>query len=254
MPDDAASQPEPRRPRTRAEERRPRRVAGEPRLLIVEDDSAFSEFLRVLLETHGYLVTLTSTAEKARDLVPTLMPSLIVLDLRLPGMGGLQFLSELRRTLNYDGLVMVVSGLIDELTKVQALRLGADDYVAKPVGSQEFVARVQALLRRYHPIAAVRQVNLGGLEIDLGARRVSLHGQAVRLTRKEFQILACLAGQQGVVRSPSEILTEAWGPQFVHYVQTLRIHVGHLRQKLAAIDPSREYIRTVPGVGYGLNA
>lgn len=254
MAEDADRLTTPPRRASGVEDSRVRRASGEPKILIVEDEPAIAELLRVLLETHGYSVLLAASAEEARPLVLTLSPACVVLDLGLPGMGGLQFLSELRRGLGFDGLVLVLSGLDDELTKVQAFRLGADDYTCKPIGTQEFVARIEALLRRYHPLPMTRQIRVGEVEIDLGTRRATLQGKDLKLTKKEFQILACLAGQQGVVRSPAEILTEAWGPQFVHYVQTLRIHIGHLRQKLAAIDATREYVRTVPGVGYSINA
>lgn len=220
-------------------------------ILVIDDEPQIRKFLRISLASQGYKVLEAGDGAEGLNQAALNRPDLVVLDLGLPDMDGQQLLVELREWLRVP--VMVLSVRASEAQKVQALDAGANDYVTKPFGIQEFLARVRALLRQpadSQQTAAV--LTLGPLSIDLAARRVQLNGEDVALTRKEYAVLAELARHAGRVITQQHLLKEIWGPTHVQDSHYLRIVIGHLRQKLADEPTAPRYIITEAGVGYRL--
>ena len=220
-------------------------------ILVIDDEPQIRKFLRISLASQGYKVLEAADGAEGLNQAALNRPDLVVLDLGLPDMDGQQLLIELREWLRVP--VMVLSVRASEAQKVQALDAGANDYVTKPFGIQEFLARIRALLRQpadSQPTQAV--LNLGPLSIDLAARRVQLHGEDVALTRKEYAVLAELARHPGRVITQQHLLKEIWGPTHTQDSHYLRIVIGHLRQKLADEPTAPKYIITEAGVGYRL--
>jgi len=220
-------------------------------VLVIDDEPQIRKFLRISLVSQGYTVLEAATGEQGLSQAALGRPDVVVLDLGLPDMDGQQVLRDLRE---WSGVpVLVLSVRASEAQKVEALDNGANDYVTKPFGIQEFLARIRALLRQApgaEPHAGA--IERGPLSIDLAFRRVLLEGVEVPLTRKEYAVLAQLAQHPGRVITQQQLLTAIWGPSHVENTHYLRIVVGHLRQKLAD-DPTRpRFIATEAGVGYRL--
>jgi DNA-binding response OmpR family regulator len=152
----------------------------------------------------------------------------------------------------FDGAIIAVSEACDESVRVTAFERGADDYICVPFGLDEFVARLDALLRRTIQRPRPRLLNIGGLHIDRGARTATLNGQPLELTNKEFDILVCLGQNHGLVVSAEALLKQVWGTEFTHYHQTLRVHISNLRKKTRSVSPLPDFIRSVTGNGYVL--
>ena len=222
-------------------------------ILIVEDEADIRRFVRLTLETEGHTVHEAATLQRGLIEAGTRRPDLLVLDLGLPDMDGQQVLRELREWSTAP--VLVLSVRAGEGQKVQALDGGANDYVTKPFGIQEFLARVRALLRQ-SPTGEAQQAALqfGPLMVDLAYRRVLLEGVDVALTRKEYAVLAQLARHPGRVITQQQLLKDIWGPTHTEDSHYLRIVVGHLRQKLADDPTNPRFILTEAGVGYRLLA
>ncbi|WP_426105440.1 response regulator [Pseudomonas sp. TWR1-1-3] len=220
-------------------------------ILVIDDEPQIRKFLRISLVSQGYTVLEAATGADGLSQAALGRPDVLVLDLGLPDMDGQQVLREFREWSNAP--VLVLSVRASEAQKVQALDGGANDYVTKPFGIQEFLARIRALLRQA-PAGETREsaLELGPLTVDLAFRRVLLDGVEVALTRKEYAVLALLARHPGRVITQQQLLKDIWGPSHVENSHYLRIVVGHLRQKLAD-DPTRpRYIVTEAGVGYRL--
>ena len=226
------------------------------RVLLVEDDDRVAAALTDVLRRHGVLVVRVSSGEQA---LAAHAVDLVLLDLGLPDMDGLAVCRALRRTVDVPIIAVTARG--DERDRVAGLRAGADDYVVKPYSSAELLARMEAVLRRVHrgaqPVLVAPEqpgpaqvIRLGGLEIDPGARRATLSGAELKLSRKEFDLLAVLAGAQGGVCSREVILDRVWGATLFGSTRTLDVHVATLRAKLG--DP--ELVETVRGFGYRLRA
>ncbi|MCO8168065.1 response regulator [Pseudomonas sp. 21LCFQ02] len=220
-------------------------------ILVIDDEPQIRKFLRISLASQGYKVLEAGDGAEGLNQAALNRPDLVVLDLGLPDMDGQQLLVELREWLRVP--VMVLSVRASEAQKVQALDAGANDYVTKPFGIQEFLARIRALLRQPADTQQAQAVlTLGPLSIDLAARRVQLDGQDVALTRKEYAVLAALARHPGRVITQQQLLRDIWGPTHTQDSHYLRIVVGHLRQKLADEPTAPRYIITEAGVGYRL--
>ena len=220
-------------------------------VLVIDDEPQIRKFLRISLVSQGYSVLEAATGAEGLSQVALNRPDVVVLDLGLPDMDGQQVLRDIREWSSLP--VLVLSVRASEAQKVQALDSGANDYVTKPFGIQEFLARIRALLRQA-PSADAQEVALeiGPLTIDLAYRRVLLDGVEVALTRKEYAVLAQLSRHPGRVITQQQLLKDIWGPTHLENSHYLRIVVGHLRQKLAD-DPTRpRFIATEPGVGYRL--
>jgi two-component system, OmpR family, KDP operon response regulator KdpE len=220
------------------------------RILIVDDEPQIRRFLRVSLAAHGFEIREAANAQEALQRASSEPPALIVLDLGLPDRDGQALLPDLRAI--SDAPVIVLSVRADEREKVQALDAGASDYVVKPFGMPEFLARVRAALRVRPAAEKARTYRVGELEVDVPHHRVTLTGRQIRLSRREFDLLAVLAAHAGRVVTHSQLLREVWGPVHEHDTHYLRVYVRQLRDKLGD-DPLRpRYIENEPGVGYRL--
>lgn len=221
------------------------------KILVVDDDDAIRRFLRISLEASGHTVVEARTGEQALAKAATEGPALVVLDLGLPDLDGREVVTRLRDW--FEGPILILSVRSSEGEKVAALDAGADDFVVKPFGVQELLARLRVLLRtRARSEDQPSRLDLGPLVVDLAAREVEVDGRAVSLTRREFDLLALLARHAGKVVTQRQLLAELWGEAHVDDTQYLRVYVGQLRCKLGD-DPGRpRFIRTEPGVGYRL--
>ena len=217
------------------------------RILVVDDEPQIQRFLGHALTAAGYDTMLAASGQEALSRIAAHEPDLLILDLGLPDMNGKEVIERLR--LRSDLPVIVLSAHDQEMEKIMALDLGANDFVAKPFGIGELLARLRASLR---PRRAARPdvIRQGGLVIDLGAHLVSRDGEPLRLTPKEFDLLAALASNGGRVMTHHKLLQLVWGPAHVDDVPYLRVFIGQLRQKLEP-DPARPaLILTEPGIGY----
>jgi two-component system KDP operon response regulator KdpE len=226
------------------------RVA-QPSVLVIDDEAQIRKFLRISLSAQGYRVLEGGNGRDGLAQAALGKPDLVVLDLGLPDMDGQAVLRELRAWSQVP--VMVLSVRASESEKVLALDGGANDYVTKPFGIQEFLARVRALLRQ--ATGDSRQdvvVRSGALSVDFAFRRVSLAGAEVALTPKEYAVLAMLARHLGRVVTQQQLLKDIWGPSHADDSHYLRVVVGHLRQKLGDDPTAPQFIVTEAGVGYRL--
>jgi two-component system KDP operon response regulator KdpE len=222
-------------------------------ILVIDDEPAIRRFLRTSLEAEGYRISQAASGREGLAAIAQEAPDLVMLDLGLPDMDGLELLAELRRGSLVPVIVLSIRN--DEQGKVKALDLGADDYVAKPFGMEELIARVRAALR--HQLQRQGEAPLfrsGDLAVDLVRRLVTLKGEDVRLSAKEYDLLRLFVQHAGKVLTHGFILREVWGPAHTEDLQYLRVYVRHLREKLEA-DPTRpDYLLTEIGVGYRLKA
>ena len=219
------------------------------RVLIVEDERGLRRALDINLKAHGYEVSLASDGQSALSMAAHEPPDAIVLDLGLPDMDGVEVCRQIRETLNVPILVLSARGA--EGDKVGALDAGADDYVTKPFGAEELLARIRASLRRVEtPLPASEPIVRGDLVIDRERFRVARDGEEVRLTPKEFELLSFLAQHPGRVLTHRTILKAIWGPNAVDQPEHLRVLVGALRKKIETNPSSPRYILTEPWVGY----
>ena len=222
------------------------------RILVVDDEPQIRKFLRISLSAHGYEVIEAARGEEAVAKCATESPDLVILDLGLPDLDGQEVIARIREWSKLP--IIVLSVRAAEAEKVAALDLGADDYITKPFGIHELLARVRAVLRsRSHegeqPLAVV---TVGDLAIDIPRRRVRVAATEVKLSRKEFALLRLLARHAGRIVTHQQLLREVWGPAHEHETHYLRIYIGHLRQKLGDDPTHPRYIGNEPGVGYRL--
>ena len=226
-------------------------TSNQATVLVVDDEPQIRKFLRISLAAQGYRVLEAGTGAEGLAQAALAKPDLLVLDLGLPDMDGQQVLRELRDWSQIPVLVLSVRAAEGE--KVNALDNGANDYVTKPFGIQEFLARVRALLRQAgsgdNQQAAL---SLGPLTVDFAYRRVLLEGREIALTRKEYAVLAQLARHAGRVVTQQQLLKDIWGPSHGEDSHYLRVVVGHLRQKLGDEPARPRFIVTEAGVGYRL--
>jgi two-component system KDP operon response regulator KdpE len=217
------------------------------RVLVCDDEPQILRALKVLLRDAGFDVDAAATAQEALDHAALRPPSAAIIDLVLPDGTGVEVCRALREWSEMP--IIVLSAVGDEDAKVEALAAGADDYVTKPFGPRELIARLQAALRRMGPGADEPSIRADGLEIDLAAHVVRRDGEPVHLTPTEFELLLTLARHRGRLMTHRMLLTEVWGPQYADDTQVLRAHVANLRRKIEPADGPR-YIRTDAGVGY----
>jgi two-component system, OmpR family, KDP operon response regulator KdpE len=220
------------------------------RILVVDDDPQIRRVLRATLVGHQYEVVEARSGEEALEKIARELPSLVLLDMNMPGIGGLETCRSLRG--GSDIPVIIVSVRNSEKDKVAALDAGADDYITKPFGIQELLARIRAAMRRSPSIAesGPHVVSSGELDIDFDARRIRVRGADVRLTPKEFELLRYLVGHAGRPVPHRELLQAVWGPDYGDEPEYLRVFINQLRKKIEP-DPSKpRYILTEPWVGY----
>ena len=218
-----------------------------PRVLVVDDEPQILRALRIILRDAGFDVLQAATAEEALDLAALRTPQAAIVDLVLPDRDGVEVTQALREWSRMPILVLSAVGEEDE--KVRALAAGADDYVTKPFGPKELVARLQAALRRADPGASEPVIDAEGLRVDLAAHTVTVDGEEVHLTPIEFNLLRTLARNRGRLLTHRTLLVDVWGPEYAEDVQVLRVHIANLRRKIGP-----RYIRTDPGVGYRFSA
>jgi two-component system KDP operon response regulator KdpE len=222
------------------------------RVLVVDPEEQIRRALRAILHPRGYEVVFAESGQEALVRAVDLPPDVVILELDLPDLEGLDVCRELRSWLSAP--IMVLSSRTAEADKIAALDEGADDYVVKPFSAGELLARIRALLRRAATVEGPPPlISVGDLHIDLARRRVIRAGEEVHLTRTEFDILALLGRNVDCVVTQRQILQSVWGPEWVHDAQPLRVHVSHLRKKLGK-GPEHRYIVTEPGVGFRLSA
>jgi two-component system KDP operon response regulator KdpE len=225
-----------------------------PRVLVVDDELQILRALRVVLREAGFEVVTAQSASEALDLAAVRPPRAAIVDLVLPDGDGVQVTRRLREWSEMP--ILVLSAVGDEEQKVKALEAGADDYVTKPFGARELVARLQAALRRSDGARAGDEpaIAVDGLEIDLAARAVRRDGEPVHLTPIEFDLLRMLVRNRGRLLTHRALLTEVWGPGYADDVQSLRTHIARLRAKIEPQEGERaggpKHIVTDPGVGY----
>lgn len=218
------------------------------KIVIIDDETAIRRMLRIALKSEGYDVTEAESGESGLNAIVRQQPDLVILDLGLPDMDGHNVLQELRAWSSVP--VIVLSVRSSDKEKVRALDSGAQDYVTKPFSVEELLARVRANVRDHIKPETPTKLDDGKLMIDLGKRWVSVLGQRVELTPKEYAVLALLAKSPNCVITQTQLLQEIWGPQHKEDSHYLRIIISHLRQKLGDDPAAPYYIRTEPGVGY----
>jgi two-component system, OmpR family, KDP operon response regulator KdpE len=222
-------------------------------ILVVDDEAAIRRFLKTGLGAHGYETVDAETGAAAIQAVASAKPDLVVLDLGLPDMDGSDVLQHIRRTSLIPVVILSVRG--DEKGKVRALDLGADDYVTKPFGMDELIARVRTALRhRMQQEGETPIYRSGDLTVDLARRLVMLKGHEVKLSAKEFDLLQLLVKHAGKVLTHQFLLREIWGPANSDDIQYLRVYVRTLRHKLEEEPARPRYLLTETGVGYRLQA
>ena len=219
-------------------------------ILIVDDESSIRTFLRISLVGSGYQTLEADCGHGALELIRQRQPEALVLDMVLPDISGLEVVQNLRQWTWIP--IIVLSVLDDPQTKIEVLDAGADDYLCKPFGVDELLARLRAALRRREAIPQNGVLIKGPLEIDQDKRTVSWSGQRVNLTPTEFSILQLLMKNIGKVLTHRQILVPVWGPAYVEEYHMLRVNIFNLRKKLEKMLPSRRLIHNEPGIGYRL--
>jgi len=225
-------------------------VTNEPHILVIDDEPQILRALKVILSQRGYRVTAASRGEEGLDLAAVSSPDVVILDLGLPDMNGVVVCQRLREWLHVP--IIVLSVRDSEQDKVAALDAGADDYLTKPFGTEELLARIRVALRHLSLTEGSKEpvVRAGEIEIDLARHVVSRDGEEVRLTPTEYDLLAYLAMNAGRVLTHSSILGHVWGWAESNNVEYLRVYMLQLRKKLEENPRHPKYLLTEPGVGY----
>jgi two-component system KDP operon response regulator KdpE len=223
-----------------------------PLVLVVDDELGIRRFLRVTLQAHGFRVAEAALAGEALDKITTLRPDLVILDLGLPDRDGLDLTRDLRE---WTGVPIIVLSARDrEEDKVRALDLGADDYLTKPFGTDELLARLRVALRhaQMRPADQPAIFRAGGLTVDLARRHIAIDGREVHLTPIEYKLLSTLVLHAGRVLTHRQLLRAVWGPEYGDENHYVRVYMAQLRRKIETEPARPRYIRTEPGVGYRL--
>jgi len=218
------------------------------KILIVDDEPQIRRVLRTTLTSHGYTVAEARSGDEALEEIRHERPDLILLDVNMPGRSGLETCSEIRASSDIPIIMLTVRN--SERDKVQALDAGADDYVVKPFGAEELMARIRAALRRVAPPESVPPFLSADLKIDFEKRTVLVKGQAVRLTPKEFELLRHLVANQGKAIAHRRLLQAVWGPDYGEETEYLRVFINQLRKKIEPDPGKPRYIHTEPWIGY----
>ena len=220
------------------------------KILLVEDDRTLQDVLRFNLVKEGYTVSQAYSGLKGLEMARREHPDLILLDVMLPELSGLEVLRTLRREMNIPVIMLTAKG--DEIDKVVGLEVGADDYVTKPFSIKELLARVRAQLRRGVAPISDQAIKIGALELDIARHIVTKDGNPVDLTPREFELVAFMAQNQGLVFSREQLLEKVWGYDYAGDTRTVDVHVRWLRRKLEEDPANPRYLLTVRGTGYKL--
>ncbi len=222
-----------------------------PVVLVIDDEIQIQRFLQISLEASGYIVKTAATGHAGLEQAALLRPDIIILDLGLPDMSGLETLRRLREWSAIPVIVLSVRNADSD--KITLLDSGADDYLIKPFSIGELLARLRLALRHVHPTSESEIFRAGSLEIDLLHRNVTLDGQPVKLTVTEYALLRLLVQHAGKVLTHRQLLKEVWGPQYEEETHYLRVYIAQLRRKLEADPANPTFILTESGIGYRLN-
>ena len=218
------------------------------RVLVVDDETQIRRTVGINLRARGFDVDLAETGEEALDLAARHRPDVVVVDLGLPGIGGVEVIEGIR---GWSRVPIIVLSVRDtEADKVAALDAGADDYVTKPFGMDELLARLRASVRRVIPADEAPAIETGDFTIDLAAKRVTRNGEEVRLTPTEWQLVEVLVRNRGKLVSQHQLLQEVWGPEYHDETGNLREYIARLRRKLEPEQSRPRYFTTEPGLGY----
>jgi len=217
-------------------------------ILVVDDEPQIRRVLRSTLSFRGYTISEATSGEEALEIVPKLKPDLILLDVNLPGMSGVETCREIRRSTDSPIIMLTVRNA--ERDKVVALDAGADDYVTKPFSIEELLARIRASLRRHPSAESLPAFVSKELTVDFEQRRVTVSGEAVHLAPKEFEVLRQLIANQGKPVSHRRLLQIVWGPEYGEETENLRVVINQLRKKIEKDSSQPKYILTEPWVGY----
>jgi two-component system KDP operon response regulator KdpE len=217
-------------------------------ILVVDDEPQIRRVLRSTLSAQGYVITDAKSGEEALESFRKERPDLVLLDVNMPGMGGIEACREIRRI--SDAPIIMLTVRTAERDKVSALDAGADDYVVKPFGIEELLARIRAALRRYAPGDAMPPFVSKDLNIDFEAREIVVRGQAVHLTPKEFEVLKYLVANQGKPLAHRRLLQAVWGSDYGEETENLRVVINQLRKKIEVNPAHPKYILTEPWIGY----
>lgn len=217
-------------------------------VLIVDDEPQIRRVLRTTLSSQGYTIIEARSGEEALERIRTERADLVLLDVNLPEMSGLDTCREIRRSLDVPIIMLTVRN--SERDKVQALDAGADDYVVKPFSAEELLARIRAALRRAAPAESLPAFSSADLKIDFEKRAVAVKGHPVRLTPKEFELLRHLVANQGKALAHRRLLQAVWGPDYGEETEYLRVFINQLRKKIEPDPHHPLYIHTEPWIGY----
>ncbi len=226
------------------------------KILLIEDDENILRLERDYLEANGFEVASCSDGESGLEKALSGGFALILLDIMLPGVDGLEICKRVRETSNVP--ILFVSAKRDDIDKIKGLGLGADDYIVKPFSPSELVARVIAHIARYERLTSLPKeqqsvIEIDGLKIDKTARRVFLGGEEIAFTNKEFELLTCLAEEPDKIFSKDELFTKIWQYDSIGETSTVTVHVNRIRDKLFSVDKTFRYVNTVWGKGYRFN-
>jgi DNA-binding response OmpR family regulator len=228
-------------------------MTPEPLVLAVDDEAGILRLMKLELTAQGFRVITASNGEEALRLVEEQRPDVVLLDIIMPEMTGLEVMRRLREQMNTP--CIMVTAKDSDTDKVRGLEMGADDYIVKPFSPEELSARIRAVLRRSVGVQNVdRLIKVGDVDIDLNRRIVTKDGEVVSLTRTEWLLLQYLAGNAGKVMLNAELLSKVWGPEYHDDVQYLRVWVSRLRRKLEPNPSEPVIIKTMQGIGYMLDA
>jgi DNA-binding response OmpR family regulator len=215
-------------------------------ILVVDDEPNILELAKLYLEQEGYRVEGVGNGNDALSRLDTAQPALVVLDLMLPDIDGFEVCRQIRK--KSDVPILMLTARKENIDKIVGLELGADDYLTKPFNPRELVARVKAILRRYHAgLRPGQAIEVGNLRIDSSQREVTIDGQPLTLRTKEFDLLATLAQNLGIVLTREQLLDMVWGTDYYGETRTVDIHINHVRDKISGSNAS---VETVRGIGY----
>lgn len=218
-----------------------------PRVLVVDDEAPLARLVRAYLERDGFEVEVAADGQVAVESVRRWAPAVVVLDLGLPGLDGVEVCRAVREF--SDCYIVMLTARAQEADRLMGLAVGADDYVTKPFSPKELVARVRAMLRRPRQVMEA-VVEVGALRMDVAGREIQVNGEPVELTRIEFDVLAALAMRPQVAFTRRDLIEEVWGPGWVGDERLVDVHIAHVRRKLGDDPANPVFIKTVRGVGY----
>ena len=227
---------------------------AEEKILVVDDEEHIQELIKFNLEKNGYKVICADNGIDAIKLAKEQLPQLMLLDLMLPGMDGLDVCKEIRKDSNMSNMpIIMITAKGEEIDKIIGLELGADDYITKPFSVRELVARIKAILRRTTVQLVEKTFKAGNLNIDFSKHEVFKSEIKVDLTLKEFELLEILIKNKGRVMTRDFLLDKIWGYEYVGETRTVDVHIRHLRQKIEDDDKNPRFVETIRGIGYRFN-